>query len=159
METMISRQRRTHYVNFTETSVLEFNFPHEMTYFCKKVIIMEYYEPQYLGNSQNPDLISVMTDISKEAILYSFSVAINDCCDKHGFMSYKMVAVFEDMSLPVYQRLELLAEYRGVERARKVGAEMVQMLRDTDTDDDMFPENDIEYICGVCGIEYISPFD
>lgn len=120
---------------------------------------MEYYELQYIGNSQNPDLIPVMTDISKEAILYSFSVALKDCCDKYNFLSYKMVGVFTDMSLPIYQRLGLLAEHRGITYAREVGEKMIQMLRDTDTDDNMFSDFDIKYICDVCGIEYVLSFD
>lgn len=118
----------------------------------------EYYDPQYLGKSRNPDLIPIMVDISKEAILYSFTVALHDCCDR-SFMSYKMVGTFTDMMLPIFERLELVAEKRGQERAREIGEEMLRQLREIDTNDDVFPEYTMEYICEICGIEYVSPYE
>lgn len=84
--------------------------------------------------------------ITKQSLIDELEVAINIHGDR-GFISYKDTLAFDEAFYKIIEKLEVFHNSDKKEDALAAGRKMVQILADTETDDDYFPRYNIEVIC------------
>ena len=68
---------------------------------------------------------------------------------ERGFLSYKEVMKFDEAFYKITDKLEVLAHSEKHEDAVKAAKNMIDLLKEMETDDDTFPAFDIDLICGI----------
>lgn len=89
--------------------------------------------------------VSVNVKVSKEIIVSELETCIGITCDSYNFISYTNVNILKTFLYFLYQKLEILM-ISHPEEAVDTGEEMICILEKTDSDDDCFPEYEIEAI-------------
>lgn len=65
----------------------------------------------------------------------------------NGFIDYNHTFVFSDAFIPVIKKLELFYRFEPRETVLDTAKEMVRILKEVETDDDWFPQHEMEMIC------------
>lgn len=84
--------------------------------------------------------------ITKESVIHELNTLINICSDR-GFIDNKHVLQFDHSFGNIIKKLEILMEACEREKALEIGKEIIKILSAIETDDDYFPDNDIEAVC------------
>lgn len=103
---------------------------------------------------ENEYLVPVL--ITRETILEELQSYINIYGDK-GFISYEQVSGFDTAFERIASKLEVLMQAGDRDKAVEIGKEVIKVLENIETDDDWFPNSDIEAVCRIVDPHRINP--
>ena len=89
---------------------------------------------------------TITKKVSKKYFLEELEYNIYYHGDKHGFLSYKAVSVFEEYFWRLLDELESAKDIMDPQEYSEICQAFIERLENIETDDDWFPENDIDLI-------------
>jgi len=107
--------------------------------------ILEQFTGEELEDNYGVHDVSVNVKVSRDIIISELETCLGMTGDGHNFISYTNMSILKTFLHFLYQKLELLMTIHP-EEAIDTGKKMICILEGTDSDDDCFPEYEIETI-------------
>ena len=95
------------------------------------------------------DELLMPVKVGKKQLTEDLLENINRYSDGENFISYKDVFNFEEAVGSIIDRLELLYNSFRRDEAKEIGEELIHILQNIETDDDWFPENEVDIIRNI----------
>lgn len=109
---------------------------------------MQYQIVDRTENALENDMILMPVRINEDTLVSELNDLVFLVSEKHrgDFISYKDVPVFDTIFANIVEKLGAYYKSRPREMAKKAGDKLINILKEIGTDDDMFPEYEIQMV-------------